>query len=120
MVPLARLTGNALSPDRKLLSRLFTLVHSVSKNDRQRILVKLLQNLVQPESGQDGYLLGLYAHLVTQLARTKPGGSGPLTPADIKSIMGSVTSFLTDRKHGMERFYDVVKGRKGAAGAPSR
>ena len=86
------------------------LVQTVQGIDDERVLVRILQNLVVLDD-EESTPLETILDVMSEINRTEPGVGGPYEPEDFESALGASRDFMRDETHGLERLYDVVQNR---------
>jgi hypothetical protein len=110
LVPVARMMGAALDPQRGAVDAQLTLMKRAHDLDTNKALLTILRNLYKQDS--DGiYPASNLADVLSELNRAQPGVGGPLDGADYQSILGEVKGFLIDDQRGFTRFLNIVKAR---------
>jgi hypothetical protein len=110
LVPVARMMGAALDPQRGAVDAQLTLMKRAHDLDTKKALLTILRNLYKQDS--DGiYPASNLADVLSELNRAQPGVGGPLDGADYQSILGEVKGFLIDDQRGFTRFLNIVKAR---------
>lgn len=109
--PLVRFLGNELHPSTRLTFDLTDFANdAVHLDPEEHTLEVMRRSLESPPAG------GLFAYglsgAIRQTNRTNPTEVGPLSRADVVSVMSVVTRYLLDEEHGMEKFYSLVENRR--------
>ncbi|MDB4968604.1 MAG: hypothetical protein JWN44_4293 [Myxococcales bacterium] len=110
LVPVARVMGAALDPQKGTVDAQLTLMNKAHGLDTKKALLTILRNLYKQDTN------GIYpasnlADVLSELNRATPGQGGALSGADYKSILGEVQNFLIDDQRGFLRFLNIVKAR---------
>lgn len=110
LVPVARVMGAALDPEKGTVDAQLTLVKGTRQVDDKKLLLTLLRNLYRQRA--DGtYPASDLADVIAELNRQKPGQGGPLAAGDYRRLFGEVRDFLLDEERGFVRFLGIVKNR---------
>jgi len=110
LVPVARMMGAALDPQRGAVDAQLNLIKRAHDLDTNKAFLTIARNLYQP--GTDGvYPASNLADVLSELNRSAPGQGGPLAGTDYQSILGEVKGFLIDDQRGFTRFLNIVKAR---------
>jgi hypothetical protein len=110
LVPVARMMGSALDPQRGAVDAQLTLMKRAHDLDTNKALLTLLKNLYKQDA-EGVYPASNLADVLSELNRSKPGQGGDLSGDDYKSILSEVKGFLIDDQRGFTRFLNVVKAR---------
>ncbi|MBX7197570.1 MAG: hypothetical protein K1X94_36325, partial [Sandaracinaceae bacterium] len=86
------------------------LVQTVQGLDTDRVLVRILQNMVVLDADENTPLETIL-DVMSEVNRSAPGVGGPYEPDDFVHALGISHDFMTDETHGLERLYDVVQNR---------
>jgi hypothetical protein len=110
LVPVARMMGAALDPQRGTVDAQVTLIKRAHDLDTNKAFLTIARNLYKQDAN------GIYpasnlADVLSELNRAAPGQGGDLNGDDYKSILGEVQGFLTDDQRGFTRFLNIVKAR---------
>ena len=110
LVPVARVMGAALDPQKGAVDAQLTLMKKAHDLDTNKALLTILRNLYKQNS--DGiYPASDLADVLSELNRAQPGHGGPLDGDDYRSILNEVKGFLIDDQRGFTRFLNIVKAR---------
>ena len=110
LVPVARVMGAALDPQKGAVDAQLTLMKKAHDLDTTKALLTILRNLYK--QGTDGvYPASNLSDVLSELNRAAPGQGGALSGDDYKSILGEVKGFLVDDQRGFTRFLNIVKAR---------
>jgi hypothetical protein len=106
-----RFLGRELDPSNDLLFRTATLTTRSLELDSEKFLLEVIRRGIEPRP--DG---GLFAYGITsavrQANRANPVDPGPMSPEDLRRVSVAVAEYLVDDRHGMEKFYTLVRNRK--------
>ncbi len=110
LVPVARMLGSAIDPQRGAVDAQLTLVKRAHDLDTNKAFLTIARNLYQQDA------TGIYpasnlADVLSELNRTNPGQGGALDGGDYQTILGEVKGFLIDDQRGFTRFLNIVKAR---------
>jgi hypothetical protein len=110
LVPVARMLGAAIDPQRGAVDAQLTLIKRAHDLDTNKAFLTIARNLYKQDS--DGiYPASNLADVLSELNRAQPGQGGPLAGDDYKSILSEVKGFLIDDQRGFTRFLNIVKAR---------
>lgn len=110
LVPVARMMGAAVDPQRGAVDAQLTLIKRAHDLDTNKAFLTIARNLYK--QGADGvYPASNLADVLSELNRAAPGQGGPLGGDDYKSILSEVKGFLIDDQRGFTRFLNIVKAR---------
>ncbi|HEX8953576.1 MAG TPA: hypothetical protein VF945_17085, partial [Polyangia bacterium] len=110
LVPVARMMGAAIDPQRGAVDAQLTLIKRAHDLDTNKAFLTIARNLYKQDS--DGiYPASNLADVLSELNRGQPGQGGPLAGDDYKSILSEVKGFLIDDQRGFTRFLNIVKAR---------
>jgi hypothetical protein len=110
LVPVARVMGAALDPQKGAVDAQLTLMKKAHDLDTNKALLTILRNLYKQNS--DGiYPASDLADVLSELNRAQPGHGGALDGDDYRSILSEVKDFLIDDQRGFTRFLNIVKAR---------
>ncbi len=110
LVPVARVMGAAVDPQKGAVDAQLTLMKRAHDLDSNKALLTILRNLYK--QGADGvYPASNLSDVLSELNRAAPGQGGALSGDDYKSILGEVKGFLIDDQRGFTRFLNIVKAR---------
>lgn len=125
IVPLLHALSVALAPNARELAAGMTgepettasvtndaldLVQTVQELDENRVLVRILRNLVVLDA-DEGTPLETILDVMSEVNRASPGAGGVYEATDYASALRSARDFMRDEDHGLERLYDVVQNR---------
>ena len=110
LVPVARMMGAAIDPQRGAVDAQLTLVKRAHDLDSNKAFLTIARNLYKQDA------TGIYpasnlADVLSELNRAQPGVGGPLAGSDYQSILSEVKGFLIDDQRGFTRFLNIVKAR---------
>ncbi|MBI4822203.1 MAG: hypothetical protein HY791_38445 [Deltaproteobacteria bacterium] len=109
--PLLRFLGNELHPNTRLTFDMLNFASDAIHLDPEEHTLEVMRRSL--ESAPFG---GLFAYglsgAIRQTNRTNPLEVGPLSKADVVSVLAVVRRYLLDDQHGMEKFYKLVENRK--------
>ncbi|HEY6882242.1 MAG TPA: hypothetical protein VI299_29630 [Polyangiales bacterium] len=76
-------------------------------------LAKLLARLASPYGKTSETPLDVIIETIAAVNRAAPAeqGSGPMSRADLRSVLDETSQFLQGKRHGLERLYDVIQSR---------
>ena len=110
LVPVARMLGAALDPQRGAVDAQLTLIKRAHDLDTNKAFLTIARNLYKQDS--DGvYPASNLADILSELNRANPGQGGALYGGDYQSILSEVKGFLIDDQRGFTRFLNIVKAR---------
>ena len=110
LVPVARMMGAAIDPQRGAVDAQLTLVKRAHDLDTKKAFLTIARNLYKQDT--DGvYPASNLADVLSELNRAQPGVGGPLAGTDYQSILSEVKGFLIDDQRGFTRFLNIVKAR---------
>jgi hypothetical protein len=125
IVPLLRALSVALAPNARQLAAgtpgepetsasvtndALDLVQTLQDLDDDRVLVRLLQNLVSLDA-DEGTPLETILDVMSEVNRASPGAGGAYESVDYESALGTARDFMRDEDRGLERLYRVVQNR---------
>jgi hypothetical protein len=110
LIPIARVMGTILDPDKGTLDPQTTLLKRAHDLDSKKVLITILRNLYN--QAPDGtYPAGTLADILSEINRTKPGIGTPMEAGDYKTLLGEVSTFFSDEWQGFTHFVNIVKNR---------
>ena len=110
LVPVARVMGAAVDPQKGAVDAQLTLMKRAHDLDTKKALLTILRNLYKQDT--DGiYPASNLGDVLSELNRAAPGQGGALSGPDYQSILGEVKGFLIDDQRGFTRFLNIVKAR---------
>ncbi len=74
--------------------------------------VKLLSRFAEPYQASGESPLDVVLDSIAEVNRATPSQRGPLSDADLRAIFHETESFLSSRRHGLERLYEVIQSRE--------
>ncbi len=112
LVPIARVIGEALDPDRGWLDAQLALIKGARRSDQTRALARMMVNLYgahRPGRTAVGDLIdGL-----SEVLRADPYEDlgARYTAADYRAVLTSVADFLDEERRGLRKFIAIIKSR---------
>lgn len=85
-----------------------------AEGDERSTLTKLLGELVK-EHGTGGETpLEVIFDTIAEVNRAAPGADEgkPLNAADLRAVLRDSRDFLSSKRHGIERLYDIIQARE--------
>lgn len=76
----------------------------------KQVLVRLLQNLLAPDT-QNVHALSRLSDAIAEVNRKTPGSGDRFTAADYGAVLGNTALFLTEQTRGLLRFISIVQSR---------
>jgi len=110
LVPVARVMGAAVDPQKGAVDAQLTLMKRAHDLDTKKALLTILHNLYKQDA-QGIYPASNLGDVLSELNRAAPGQGGDLSGTDYQSILGEVKGFLVDDQRGFTRFLNIVKAR---------
>ncbi len=114
VVPVAHFLGQVVSEHRPLFTKLLSFVKRSLPLDPDDQFLGLVKRAMAKHPTLDDSLLNFMPEMVKTFYRQRPGSTKSLTPADYQSIFQELARYLTDKEHGMEKLYTVIKNRNGS------
>lgn len=111
-VGLVQYLGKELDPQQLNLWHCLTTAKRSLDLDPDEHLLEVARRGLDPRPGGGLALYGLL-EAAQQVQRKDPLATGPLLADDWRKITAKVSTFLLDEEHGLEKFYSLVRGRKG-------
>jgi hypothetical protein len=116
LVPIARLAGRLIAPDKPYLATQLDLLQRLTAGDTASVLVRLAGQLFTGyDAGGDPGVASIAAIAdgVGEVERLHPGSELDVawTAEDFSSVLHNVASFLREQQRGLPRFIAIVKGR---------
>jgi hypothetical protein len=113
IVPIARVVGEALRPERGWLDSQTALVRDAVAGDRAGALAALLRQLFD-EWAPGRTAIGGIVDGIAEVQRVRPyvDLGAAYTEADHRALLHGVADFLDDEKRGLRRFISIVEGRE--------
>jgi hypothetical protein len=109
-VPFLRFMGREIDPDSKLTFLLLDLMDKTLVADPEEKILEVSRRAIEKRPSGGLYFEGITA-AIRQTNRVNVSDHGLLDAADLEKILGKVSSYMTDDEHGLEKFYELVKGR---------
>jgi hypothetical protein len=114
LVPLTRLLGKAIDPERGLVDALLDFAAKARAADDKGVVADLMARL-EGEVVPGRTPLMQIVDSITEVHREKPFADQgkAMTAADYKKVFTTVAGFLSDEKRGLMKFTAIVKNRAG-------
>jgi hypothetical protein len=110
-LPLFHFLGNELDPNKKLVFTLLTHAKQSIAADPDEQMLEVARRAIEPAPDGGLYVSGL-GRAIRQANRVHGADEGPLDVNDVTRIVHIVGTYMLDDQHGLEKFYQIVAGRK--------
>lgn len=111
-VPLLKWAGAELNPERGHLFKVLDLTQrSLAVDPDEHFIEVARRGLEEDPDTHDLYIFGLTA-AIRQANRVDPLSTELMGPNDVTKVVRTIQNYLIDEEHGIEKFYDLVRGRK--------
>jgi hypothetical protein len=112
IVPLARVAGEALAPDRTWLDDQLWFVRRARESDADRALATLLVNLFE-ETRPGRTAIGDLVDGIGEVQRANPYADlgARFTAADFRALFTGLADFLDEEKRGLRKFIRIIEDR---------
>jgi hypothetical protein len=112
MVPIARVVGDALRPERGWVEDQLTFFKRARQSDQTEALTRMMRNLYseyQPGHTAVGDLVDGISEVLRARPYTDLGDR--YTAEDFRALLGGIADFLDDERRGLRKFIDIIKNR---------
>lgn len=114
-VPIAHFLGQVIGENRPMVTKLLAFVKRTLPLDPDDQFIGLMKRSMAKHPTLEYSLMGFMPEMVKTFYRLQPGSSKAISATDYKVIFEELSRYLTDKEHGLEKLYKVVKDRNGAA-----
>lgn len=115
VAPVLRFLGRELAVDRGLALELVDFTNRALDFDPEQQLLELARRGLEPARPEGIQLYGL-GRALRETNRVRPGAQALLSAEDTQLILRTISNYLLDDEHGLEKFYRLVKDRDAARG----
>jgi hypothetical protein len=112
MVPIARVVGDALRPERGWVEDQLTFFKRARQADQTEALTRMMRNLYS-EYKPGHTAVGDLVDGISEVMRASPYDDlgERYTAADFRALLGGIANFLDDERRGLRKFIDIIKHR---------
>jgi hypothetical protein len=112
MVPIARVVGDALRPERGWVEDQLTFFKRARQADQTEALTRMMRNLYS-EYKPGHTAVGDLVDGISEVMRARPYDDlgERYTAADFRALLGGIANFLDDERRGLRKFIDIIKHR---------
>jgi hypothetical protein len=112
MVPIARVVGDALRPERGWVEDQLTFFKRARQADKTEALTRMMRNLYS-EYKPGHTAVGDLVDGISEVMRARPYDDlgDRYTAADFRALLGGIANFLDDERRGLRKFIDIIKHR---------
>jgi hypothetical protein len=112
LLPLARVIGEAIRPERGWLESQLLFVRDARAADANQALARMLVNLyAEHQPGHSG--VGDLVDGLSEVLRARPYAElgTPFAADDYRAVLSGVADFLDEEKRGLRKFISIIKSR---------
>ncbi|HUQ07663.1 MAG TPA: hypothetical protein VM261_34450 [Kofleriaceae bacterium] len=112
LVPIARVIGECIAPERGWLDAQLVFVKGARESDAERALAQMMVNLYS-ETQPGRTAVGDLVDGLSEVLRDDPYNSlgARYTGADYRAMLNGVADFLDEEKRGLRKFIQIIKSR---------
>lgn len=112
IVPIARVIGECIDPERGWLDAQLAFVKGARQSDAERALAQMMVNLYS-ETNPGRTAVGDLVDGLSEVLRDDPyeSLSARYTAADYRAMLNGVADFLDEEKRGLRKFIEIIKSR---------